>query len=206
MGAVTARCAVTEGLVQFWCGETTLSVNRRRAGVEARPYGASGEVCAWNRCRRSSDGSAPRTVRPTRRNVTFSNKPTPSVIQRKGRRGRRPLRVVRVGRFQRSREAGGKLGYSFQHPLRCMPRRSFCCRPVGRTVLGAPRSSDRRGGLAADVQRDQPLPRLIRCARLASITQRMQYRGHSPRTISHWRTEVVRHPNPGRAWKPSPTA
>ena len=43
---------------------------------------------------RPTDG-APGTVRPTRRDVTFSNKPTPSVIQRKGRRGRRPLRWVR---------------------------------------------------------------------------------------------------------------
>ena len=38
---------------------------------------------------------APGTVRPTARDVTFNNKPTLSVIQRKGRRGRRPLRWLR---------------------------------------------------------------------------------------------------------------
>ena len=37
-GAVAARSGVTEGLVQRWCGKTTLPVNRLRAGVEARPY------------------------------------------------------------------------------------------------------------------------------------------------------------------------
>ena len=37
-GGVAALCAVTEGLVQGGCGEITLSDNRRRAGVEARPY------------------------------------------------------------------------------------------------------------------------------------------------------------------------
>ena len=31
-----------------------VSINPRRAGVEARPYGASGEVCAQNRRRQSS--------------------------------------------------------------------------------------------------------------------------------------------------------
>ena len=37
-GAVTALCAVTEGLVQGGWGVPTLPVNPRRAGVEARPY------------------------------------------------------------------------------------------------------------------------------------------------------------------------
>ena len=36
-GAVTALCAVTEGLVQRGCGVPTLSVNPRRAGVEDKP-------------------------------------------------------------------------------------------------------------------------------------------------------------------------
>ena len=83
-GAVAARSAVTEGLVQRRCGAITSPVNQSRAGVEARPYGVWGrwvreiqrypstdggvgaEVgCAQNRRRRSSDGGAPRTVRPT---------------------------------------------------------------------------------------------------------------------------------------------
>ena len=41
-GAVAALCAVTEGLVQRWCGVITSPVNRGRAGVEARPYGVVG--------------------------------------------------------------------------------------------------------------------------------------------------------------------
>ena len=41
-GAVAALCAVTEGLVQRWCGVITSPVNRGRAGVEARPYGVWG--------------------------------------------------------------------------------------------------------------------------------------------------------------------
>ena len=113
-GAVAALCAVTEGLAQRWCGETTLPISRGRAGVEARPYEAWGGgrdaiTLSVDRRRgergdgvargndavcRPTDG-APGTVRPTRRDVTFSNKSTSSVIQRKGRRGRRPLRVVR---------------------------------------------------------------------------------------------------------------
>ncbi len=44
-----------------------------------------------------------------------------------------------------------------------------------------------RGGLVADVQRDRLQPRLLRCARLDSTTQRIQSRGHSPRTILYGR-------------------
>ena len=74
-GAVAPRSGVTEGLAQRWCGETTLPINRRRAGMEARPYEAWGGgrdaitlsvdrrrgergdgVDAWNRRRRSIDG------------------------------------------------------------------------------------------------------------------------------------------------------
>ena len=141
-GAVAARSAVTEGLAQRWCGETTLPINRRRAGVEARPYEAWGGgrdaitlsvdrrrgergdgVDAWNRRRRSIDGGAPGTVRPTRRDVTVSNKSTSSVIQRKGRRGRRPLRWLRDAGFS------GAVRYSLSHPLRCMPQGRFRTRP-----------------------------------------------------------------------------
>ena len=73
------------------------------AGFHARPYDVWGVGAQNHRCLLSDDG-APGTVRPTARDVTFSNKPTSSVIQRKGRRGRRPLRWVRVGMFQHSRE------------------------------------------------------------------------------------------------------
>ena len=36
-GAVAALCAVTEGLVQGGCGETTLPVSRGREGVKDKP-------------------------------------------------------------------------------------------------------------------------------------------------------------------------
>ena len=55
--------------------------------------------------------------------------------------------------------------------------------PVGCTVLGAPRLSDWRGNVGADGRRGRFCPRFPRRARLASTAQRMQFRGHSPRTI-----------------------
>ena len=154
---------------------------------------------AWNRRRRSIDGGAPGPVRPTARNVTFSNKSTPSVIRRKGRRGRRPLRWLRVGMFQRSREV------QFITPVTLYAARPVSLLPVRGGVLDAPRSCDRRAALDASFRRDRQHPRLIRCACLASTAQRMQSRGHSPRTISSGRTGVIHLSHAGRAWKPSPT-
>ena len=125
-----------------------------------------GEVAACNRRSPSTDGGAPGTVRPTACGERFRIANTSSVNQRKGRRGRRPLRRVRVGMFQRSRGVCGQFGCGFPHPLRHMPQRSFCCRPVGCTVLGAPWSRDRRGNVGADGRRDRFYPRFPRRARL----------------------------------------
>ena len=56
-GAVAARRAVTEGLVQRRCGAPALPVNPRRAGVEARPYGGWEGGCAkYNVTRRPTAG------------------------------------------------------------------------------------------------------------------------------------------------------
>ena len=74
--------------------------------------------------------------------------------------------------------------------------------PVGGGVLDAPCSRDRWGGLDALVRRGQPHPRRPRCARLASTTQRIQSRGHRPRTIFYGRTHVVRRPTPGGRGSP----
>ena len=68
------------------------------------------------------------------------------------------------------------------------PVASYSARPVslllvGCTVLGAPWSRDRRGYVGADGRRDRLHPRFPRRVRLASTTQRIQSRGHSPRTI-----------------------
>ncbi len=83
-GAVAALCAVTEGLVQRWCGEITLSVNPRRAGVSAgwrvkpapsvdrrrrtgdgAPYGASRSVQQQTHVVRPPTEGASRTPPPT---------------------------------------------------------------------------------------------------------------------------------------------
>ena len=85
----------------------------------------------------------------------------------------------------------------------CHMRRSVCFAPtVGCTVLGAPWPRDRRGGLGAPVRRDRQHPRHPRRARLASTAQRIQSRGHSPRTIFYGRTKVVRQPTPGGRGSP----
>ena len=61
-GAVTARSAVTEGLVQRGCGVITLSVNPRRAGAEV---GWRAELTPSVDRRRTGDGAP----YGTRRNV-----------------------------------------------------------------------------------------------------------------------------------------
>ena len=59
--------------------------------------------------------------------------------------------------------------------------------PVRGGVPDAPRLRDRRAALDAPVRPDRLHPRLIRRANLASTTQRIIFRGRSPRTISHGR-------------------
>ena len=74
--------------------------------------------------------------------------------------------------------------------------------PVRGGVLDAPRSDYCRAALDAPVRRGLLYPRFPRCARFASTTQRMQSRGHSPRTISHGRTHFFRSPTPGGRGSP----
>ena len=66
--------------------------------------------------------------------------------------------------------------------------------PVGCTVLGAPWLRDCRGNVGADGRRARQHPRYLRCAHLASITQRIQSRGHSPRTIFTGAPTLFVHP------------
>ena len=125
-----------------------------------RPMDATqGRARRWgatrNRRRSSSDGGAPGTVRPTRRDVTFSNKPTPSVIQRKGRRGRRPLRVSAKRRYQHRGKQTRK-GNSLLPPLGSPERGAVAARSGvteglvqrwwGETTLSA---NPRRAGVEA---------------------------------------------------------
>ena len=104
---------------------------------------------AWNRRSRSTDGGAPRTVRPTTCEESFRVANTLSVIERKGRRGRRPLRVVREDRFQRSREV------QFIKPVALHAASSVSLLPVGCTILGAPRLRDRWVALDANIRPDR---------------------------------------------------
>ena len=64
-GAVAAQSAVTEGLRITWVGCATLSVNPRREGVEALPYGGVGRASAINPRRplteRGASGTLPLT-------------------------------------------------------------------------------------------------------------------------------------------------
>ena len=122
---------------------------------------------------------------PTSPSTPQSRRKAPRQLPFQGRRGMgRGLRRLRI----------------------CLPRcRNLRLAPAVRGgVLDAPRLPDCRGGSGADVRRDQWHPCLPQCAILASTTQRMQYRGRSPRTIV---TGVGRFPftHAGRAWKPSPT-
>ena len=74
--------------------------------------------------------------------------------------------------------------------------------PVRGGVLDAPCSDYCRGWIGASVWLDRQHPRLPRCARLASAAPRMQFRGHSPRTIFYGRTYAIRQPTPGGRGSP----
>ena len=74
--------------------------------------------------------------------------------------------------------------------------------PVRGGVLDAPPLPVRRGGMVAAVERDQLHPRHLRCVRLRLSPNVCKSRGHSPRTISHGRTDVIRSPTPGGRGSP----
>ena len=126
---------------------------KRPQPVNRGGHATSGRARRWvgarNRRRPSTDGGAPRTVRPTMCGESISVKPTLSVIQRKGRRGRRPLRWLRVGRCQRSRKV------QFITPVTFYAASPVSLLHVGCTVLGAPRSRDHRGGIDASARVDR---------------------------------------------------
>ena len=115
-GAVAARSAVTEGLVQRGCGVITLPVNPRRAGVEARPYdvwgvGAQNHRCLLSGGRRTGDG-APYGARG---NVYALQLHHPSSNER-GVEDAAPYGVCdRVG-------FSVAVSFSLSHPLRSMPQ------------------------------------------------------------------------------------
>ena len=118
--------------------------------------------------------------------------------QRMRFRGHRP-RTIWCGR-------GGRLA-------RCNPRRpssggrgvedaapyGLCVR-VGVSIK--PPLPVRRAALDAIVPHGRLRPRFPRRTRLASTAQRIQSRGHSPRTILYGRTHVIHHPTPGGRGSP----
>ena len=168
------------------------------------PYGASGEVCAWNRRRQATDGGAPGTVRPTAQGERFRIVITPSVIQRKGRRGRRPLRGVRDAGCSGAVRWAGSLGVVLR--TRCVVCRNFGY-AVARRVH-RPRCTV-AAGLPSWVRRTRP----ARPTAPASSTVHPLC-VHNP-TYEIPRAQPAHHfirahrggplSQAGRAWKPSPT-
>ena len=146
-------------------GRPTLSVHPRRAGVEARPYGG------WLR-------------RLTGNVISPHPRYTQPLSHGAERRDSSPFRGAE-GRA----EVCGVYALVY-HDADTVVFLS----PVRGGVLDAPRSRDRRADLYAPAQRDQPRRRFPRCAILASATQRMQSRGHSPRTILYGRPTLSVHP------------
>ena len=74
--------------------------------------------------------------------------------------------------------------------------------PVRGGVPDAPCSRDCRAGLVASVRPDRQHPRLPRRDRFRPPPHASKSRGHSPRTISNGRTDVVLHPKPGGRGSP----
>ena len=87
-------------------------------------------------------------------------------------------RIQSRGRSPRTIGWSGETAYAAQYAAAYVSHS-----PVGCTVLGAPRLRDCRATLDAAVRADRFCPCFPRCADLASTTQRIISRGHSPRTI-----------------------
>ena len=181
--------------MQRWCDAITLPVDRRRAGVEARPYDVWGVGAQSHRCllfggRRTGDG-APYDVWES-----ISVKPTSSVHQRKGRRGRRPLRWLRVGMFQHSREV------QFDG-TRCVPCRNVrfaVARRVHRprcTVVARLPGQRWRGWPACPTAPTLPTVRPPRVYHPTYPIPRAQPAHHF-----YGRTHVIRPPTPGGRGSP----
>ena len=154
-------------------GRPTLSVDRGRAGVEARPYG--GWVARVDGLR---DYTAPTLHQPLSHGAL--------------RRDSSPFRGA-----EGWAEVCGVYAFVYRDAdaVVFLP-------PVRGGVLDAPRLRDRRAALDAPVRPDRLHPRLIRRANLASIAPRIQSRGRSPRTISYGRNDVVLHRRPGGRGSP----
>ena len=110
-----------------------------------------------------------------------------SITQRMKSRGRRP------------RTFGTAWENRTHHPTRSSVSLATA---IGCTVLGAPRSRDRRGRLDATVGPARFCPCFPRCINRALTDQRFIFRGHSPRTISYGLTDVIRHHAPGGRGSP----
>ena len=178
--------------------------NRSTAADTQRKGGRGGGVARETDAVSQLTNGAPGTVRPTTRTVAFSNKPTPSVIQRKGRRGRRPLRGVRVAGFSGAVGRRAVWGMVFHT---CYD----VCRKPGFTV--ARRVHRPRCTVVARLPSRVSRSRSARPILPTFITAR-QPRAHNPthpisraQPAHHFLRAHPRYPSThaGRAWKPSPT-
>ena len=135
-------------------GRPTSSVNPRRAGVEARPYGV------WLR------GMTDCVISPHPRCTN------PSVAAQSAA-------TAPLSWEPRAWEEVCGVYASVSHDADTYVAQP----PVRGGVPDAPRLRDRRAALDAAVRLDRQHPRHQRRARLASASPRIQSRGHSPRTF-----------------------
>ena len=190
-GAVTALCAVTEGLVQRGCGVPTSSVNPRRAGVEARPYGEWGGGVAHrtDAIRRPTAAHrgrcALRCVGKYQRKTHVIRPPT------EGASRTPPPTVVAKGKFQRSR----KVQFDGTRYVPCRNVRFAVARRVHRprcTVVARLPGQRWRGWPACPTAPTLPTVRPPRVYHPTYPIPRAQPAHHF-----YGRTHVIRPPTPG---------
>ena len=154
----------------------------------------------------------------TARAPFHTGEPTLSVHPTPGGRGSPPLRWASASHRRRHQPLSHAASRRDSSPFRGAERWAEVCGvcasvcrdadtvvflpPVRGGVPDAPRSRDCRAALDAPVRPDQPHPRFPRRATIASTSPRIQSRGHSPRTISCGRTDVVHRPRPGERGSP----
>ena len=230
-------------------GAPTLSVHRRRAGVEARPYGGLRGLTDYviaphqRRPQPLSHGASRRDSSPFRGAkgwvkvcgvYTSVYHYADTVVFLPPVRGGVPdaprscdcrassNASIRPDRFYPRHPRCARLcpppsvcdfAGTARAPLICARERTPCvtsrnlrhATTVRGGVLDAPRSRDRRAGLAASVRPDRFYPRHPRSSRLSSASQRIQIPRAQP--AHHFMRANPSRPSshPGRAWKPSPT-